>query len=261
MIRCAIIKLLLNKGCYHFFGALFSFLLLLIIKNMEEKSPNKVGSLVSQTVNRLISLVMILIIIGLVVLVAWFWHQNELLKQSNESLQERVEKFEKKAVIDDEVMKKGIGEAVDRQDGDFTESGVASESVRKISKSGVDLCNVEPTATEIGRDIYPIDPKYKNIQFLGQIFTAYDCGADRVNEIFGVRNNVYSMGSRIVLKDNPNESLVNTFKEVGFSCYDKTLLDKECKEWEFSGDIKIDEIMKLEPYYENFKLDDCISCG
>ncbi|MCK4635979.1 MAG: hypothetical protein KAT32_03875, partial [Candidatus Moranbacteria bacterium] len=61
---------------------------------MEENTQNKIGNFVSSAVSRIISIVMILIIIALVTLVAYFWHNNELLKQKNIDSQEKIEKFE-----------------------------------------------------------------------------------------------------------------------------------------------------------------------
>lgn len=55
-------------------------------------------------------------------------------------------------------------------------------------------CTKEPTPTEIGRDIYPINiDKYGNIGFLGELFTADDCGSARVSLIFGVNGNDYTL--------------------------------------------------------------------
>lgn len=63
----------------------------------EQKSSDvgeKVGTFVSSAVNRILNLIMILVIIALVALVAWFWHNNQLLEQKVEGLQDEVERFE-----------------------------------------------------------------------------------------------------------------------------------------------------------------------
>ena len=121
-------------------------------------------------------------------------------------------------------------------------------------------CTDQPTPTEIGSDIYPIAEKYKHLQFLGQIFTASNCGDERLNKIFGVRNREYSMGSSISLKNNPSEQLINDLKSIGFKCGDE-LEDKSCKSWELWEKVKIKDLLKLEPYYNDFERDDCRNCG
>lgn len=122
------------------------------------------------------------------------------------------------------------------------------------------LCNAKPIQLAIGRDEFPIDKKYSNLNFLGQIFTAYDCGGGRINKIFGVNDGVYTLGSTVWLKDNPDKNLINTFKSIGFSCVEKDI-PSECKKWRLDGNVKIDDLIKLEPYYNYFKSDDCIHCG
>ena len=122
------------------------------------------------------------------------------------------------------------------------------------------LCTDAPIPTEIGLEIYPIDPKYNELNFLGQLFTAYDCGPSRLSNLWGVSGNEYSLGSSIWLKSNPSQSLVITFTSIGFICGDKTT-DDNCKKWELSNTIEINELMKIEAYYEEFRLDDCIHCG
>lgn len=131
----------------------------------------------------------------------------------------------------------------------------------EVATSGTsDLCTAEPTPTDIGRDIYPIDSKYSNLSFLGQLFTAYDCGSDRVSQLFGVDGNNYTLGSTVWLKDYPSQSLIDTFGSVGFSCHESNS-DAYCKEWQLWETVTVDDMMKLEPYYQNFETDDCTNCG
>lgn len=135
-----------------------------------------------------------------------------------------------------------------------------TESTTDTSYANSALCTDAPTLTDIGRDVYPIDPKYAGLGFLGQLFTAYNCGSTRVSKIFGVDGDNYTVGSTIWLKNNPSQSLISTFKSIGFKCNEEAS-DASCKEWELRGSVKVDELMKLEPYHESFKADDCINCG
>ncbi|MFC1655538.1 S-layer homology domain-containing protein [Patescibacteria group bacterium] len=122
------------------------------------------------------------------------------------------------------------------------------------------LCTASPTTTDIGRDIYPIDPKYSNIGFLGQLFTAYTCGSERVSQLFGVDGDNYTLGSTILLVDYPSQSLIDTLDSIGFSCHESNS-DELCKEWQLWETVTIDDMMMLEPYYQNFEGDDCTNCG
>ena len=123
------------------------------------------------------------------------------------------------------------------------------------------LCTDDSVGTAIGSDVYPIDSKYKSIHFLGQLFTAANCGEERLSKIWGVDGEDYTLGSAIWLIDNPSSSLVDTLKSIGYQCADK-ISDDSCKEWELEEIVKINDLLKLEPYYKNFKQDDCRrGCG
>ena len=126
--------------------------------------------------------------------------------------------------------------------------------------SPISLCDDEPFGTGIGGSIYPIDLKYKNIHFLGQLFTAANCGQERLSQIEGVDGNNYTLGSTIILKNSPSQELVDIFKSIGFSCHDK-FPDNKCKWWNFDNLIEISELLKLEPHHNNFRSDDCVNCG
>lgn len=120
------------------------------------------------------------------------------------------------------------------------------------------LCTAEPIPSMIGSDIYPIDPQYIGLNFLGQLFTADKCG--RVNNIWGVNGNDYTLGSTIWLFENPDSLLVDTFESVGFKCIDGNL-NESCKYWRLKETVKVDDLLKLEPYSNNFEKDDCVNCG
>ena len=124
------------------------------------------------------------------------------------------------------------------------------------------LCTDESVGAGIGSDVYPIDSKYKNIHFLGQLFTAANCGQERLNQIWGVSGENYILGSAIWLIDNPSSSLIDTLKSIGYQCVDKSSNHSSCKMWELEEIVKVNDLLKLEPYYENFRQDDCRrNCG
>lgn len=113
---------------------------------------------------------------------------------------------------------------------------------------------------EIGYGKHPVDPKYGELNWLGQIFTAYDCGSERLDAIFGVDKGIFGIGLHINLKNNPSQQLINIFNALGFDCADNNSAER-CKIWEIKKPIKIDDLMKLKPYYDNFQRDDCVECG
>lgn len=128
-----------------------------------------------------------------------------------------------------------------------------------ISKAG--LCVDQPMGTAIGRDIYPINSKYKHLEFLGQVFTAYDCGEERLNMIDGVNNGIYSLGSVILLKNKPSKDFLNVLKSIGFQC-DEDAEELGCLVWKNDESaIQVEDLMKIEPFYDSIKSDDCRHCG
>lgn len=111
---------------------------------MEEKKSseigNKVGNFVSTAVTRIINLVMILVIIALVALVAWFWHENEVLKNDIKNLNEKIEDFEKMSSMDesqDVVVEEKIKEESKTTTNVTTESEVANNTNDVVDSSNI----------------------------------------------------------------------------------------------------------------------------
>lgn len=115
------------------------------------------------------------------------------------------------------------------------------------------------TPTEIGGVVYPIDPKYGNLDELGQLFTANDCGESRLKEVTADRTD-YDLGLTLVLKANPTDNLISLLRAIGFSCANN-LPALTCKEWKLTKNVKVDELLKLQPFHKLFLRDDCINCG
>lgn len=197
--------------------------------------------------NKLIlSVIGIVFIVGLGGMVVWQSFQSNDLQREIQDLQ----KQNKTLVSQNKKLSQNLAET--------TKPSAQKNTVIKNTNSS--LCTDEPMGTDIGRDIYPIDPKYKNTQFLGQIFTAYKCSEERMSKIYGVKGDTYTLGSSVLLKNNPSPSLIATFTSLGFECDQKTA-DATCTRWETKKILKIEDIMKLEPFSENFEVDDCINCG
>ena len=121
-------------------------------------------------------------------------------------------------------------------------------------------CTDAPTATEIGRDVYPIADKYKHLQFLGQLFTASDCRAERMDKIFGVRDGQYTQGSTITLNAPLSAQFLATLKAIGFICSEQTT-ESQCSQWQLEKSVTVQDILKLKPFADKIKQDDCYICG
>lgn len=131
------------------------------------------------------------------------------------------------------------------------------EVAQAVIKRG-DLCNNEPTYCDNGRAIYPIDEKYNQLDFLGQLFTAAKCGHERLNQLFGINNNIYDLGSTIYLKEVPNNEFKNIINEIGYICNED---DNNCIKCKLEKNINIYDLLKLEPFSDKIDKDDCIFCG
>lgn len=134
----------------------------------------------------------------------------------------------------------------------------------EVSSNGTtNLCTTPPTEREgIGGYEYPIDPNYEGLYWLGQLFTAYGCGPERLAQIPGVDGENYTMGSTIWLKNNPEQALLDAFNSLGFVCSDGSSEETTCKEWTLSDIVPVqDLVIKLELLHDNFEQDDCVNCG
>ncbi len=101
---------------------------------MEENTPSKVGTFLSSAMHKFISIIVVLVIIGLVSLVAWFWHNNQLLEQRTNDLQDQMNKFEEmndQAKVRDVVIKEEV-------------EGKVAENV-EIKKDEVTVNNTTPS--------------------------------------------------------------------------------------------------------------------
>lgn len=145
-----------------------------------------------------------------------------------------------------------------------------------IPRYGEELCTMDPRGIPIGSHVYPIDKKYSSMSFLGQVFTAAECGEERLQKIWGVDGENYTIGSSIILNKEPDQELFDVLKSIGYNCLVKedsndkypkwvelenaTLNDK-CLQWTLSGTVKTKDLLKLKPYYKEIKGDGCVICG
>ncbi len=134
------------------------------------------------------------------------------------------------------------------------------ESDEVATSDTSNVCTAAPTATDIGRDVYPIASEYDHLLFLGQLFTAYDCGSSRVNQLFGVDNGNYTLGSYIELQlpDAKNTDVATVLEDIGFVCmggYDY------CDTWQLDESATVEDLIKIREYSNFIYRDDCVNCG
>ncbi len=122
------------------------------------------------------------------------------------------------------------------------------------------LCMKKAVSNEIGFEEYPIDEKYGNLYYLGQFFTAAQCGEARMNELYYVDKSKYTSGATVWLKDVPSEGLLSALREIGFEC-DEDTIQRQCVKWKLTNEVSTDEMIKLETYHREISADDCYICG
>ena len=104
---------------------------------------------------------------------------------------------------------------------------------------------------------YPIDPKYKKLTYLGQIFTANDCGDERLKEVAGGED--YTLGSSITIKGYPGAEFKKTLLEIGYTCDGGD--ERVCQKWTLKNTVKAKDLTKLWRYHPSIDTDNCIKCS
>lgn len=123
-------------------------------------------------------------------------------------------------------------------------------------------CSDDPVVIDIGRTVHPISEKYSHLKFLGQIFTADDCGGEYMDDIWGVDGGMYTSGVYLKSKGNTTGNVAaDLLVRMGFECDKEYDSPGDCIDWTFSGPISIDGLMQLKEFASEFERDDCISCG
>ena len=129
------------------------------------------------------------------------------------------------------------------------------------------LCEDESETLESGLEIYPVNNIYScqeggntcnySANILGELFTADDCGEERIKEIYGDSGNFHPFGLRIDLADNPARyDFLNTLERIGFKCskINKSKLgpnEDSCSEFILDELVKIEDLLKLKKFFLN----------
>jgi hypothetical protein len=147
---------------------------------------------------------------------------------------------------------------------DAPEDGaIAMGDIKKIVsgfKAVSKECTDNPEPTDIGRLIFPIAPKYSPLAFLGELFTASDCGSDRMSNVFGIKGDEYILGSALKLAKNPIQTLIDTLKSIGYACA-SVGEESACRQWNLEKVVKTESVLMLKPFMEYFESNSCVNCG
>jgi hypothetical protein len=134
-------------------------------------------------------------------------------------------------------------------------------SISKIEKDSP-LCLDGPFATDIGFPRYPVSESYSHLSSsLGEIFTAYECGGARLENIWGVEDGAYILGLYIKIADKTSILFTNTLKSSGFICNERMPSWENCKDWVLTEAIELKELLKLRNFSKDIIFSDCINCG
>jgi hypothetical protein len=132
-----------------------------------------------------------------------------------------------------------------------------------IVKTISEACTKPPITLDIGREVYPILESYRQLPFLGEIFTQAKCGRWTKQELQYVPtvDDGNSWGSSLTLRPNPSEQLVKTLKEIGYTCDETNSKDDVCEHWSLQKYVSIEAVLRLEPFADEMIGEDCINCG
>lgn len=119
------------------------------------------------------------------------------------------------------------------------------------------MCSGDAKKDDKGRLAFPVAKKYEAVKYLGQLFTAKQCSDERLAKVPGVGGGMYYLGSTLFLQNDASPELLNTLKEIGYSCVENKA---SCKQWGLNNPVKASELLKLETFVENFREDDCRQC-
>lgn len=120
-------------------------------------------------------------------------------------------------------------------------------------------CTAGKVETASGRSHNPIDPIYENFPWLGPLFTASDCGSERLEDLYGDQTGTIS-DLKIFLKRKPSSALYNVLYGIGFAPTDGTN-SAESTKWTLTSPATYRELLQLKNYVQEMQGDDCEFCG
>jgi hypothetical protein len=153
-----------------------------------------------------------------------------------------------------------IAEIVSRLDtNDISKPSLTYAQMTGEADHATDPCTASPDDSGIGDLRNPVADKYIKLTKLGQLFTAADCGPERLRALYGDLSGHIS-DLQIVLKTAPSSALYNTLYGLGFAPTDGNDTAKS-KVWLLTTTVTYEKLLKLLPYAQEMNYDDCTRCG
>jgi hypothetical protein len=136
---------------------------------------------------------------------------------------------------------------------------VVGETEATAPAAPVDKLCTDLAKTVSGRTRMPIAAKYGNLDILGQILTAADCGSMRLAQITWLEDSPkgglqYSFGLTLNLKNPASPELLAQLLMLGFDCETKSMF-AACRNWVANKVLTVAELQKLQPFVSEMDTD------
>lgn len=156
--------------------------------------------------------------------------------------------YRTKAVLDNSVVSPG----------DYVVSDLAIFKDYEIEPKSL-VCSSMYQYDENGYTKYPVSDNYAHLPYLGQLFTAEECGEERLAKIYGVEDENYTLGINLSTKGAPSKELLALLQKMEFQCPQGVGLQL-CTTWILNSPVKLEDILKLRPYHQEISKDSCMEC-
>lgn len=110
-----------------------------------------------------------------------------------------------------------------------------------------------------GYTSYPVSDVYSHLPYLGQLFTAEECGEERLAKMYGIEDGNYILGINLSTKGAPSAELLNLLQEMEFQCPQGVGIQL-CTTWILNSPVELKDILKLKPYHQEISRDSCMEC-
>ncbi len=140
--------------------------------------------------------------------------------------------------------------------------GKPSRSAQEILafSEPANVCTDDPIDSRIGGGTvsYPKKKEYAHLDYLGEVLTAHECGAERFQKAFDDEKTVVGPHPFIDLYAQPSSALRKLLTEQGYACYIEELF--HCTKWEHPSSVRISAFIKLRPYILELSGFSCPNC-
>lgn len=142
--------------------------------------------------------------------------------------------------------------------GDYVVSDLAIFKDYEIEPKSL-VCSSMYQYDENGYTKYPVSDNYVHLPYLGQLFTAEECGEERLAKIYGVEGENYTLGINLFTKGAPSKELLSLLQKMEFQCPQGVGIQL-CTTWILNSPVKLEDILKLKLYHQEISNDSCLEC-